>query len=121
MPPDARAIAGGEVGDRDPLRRQAVDGDQLALRELRDGDDVARAAQRLSRLVLLANDGAERFYHDAASLLARNADRTWGCLIDATATELGRSFTAKGGPAKALMINDKTALGLFLTTLAQRL
>lgn len=78
-------------------------------------------AQRLSRLVLLANDGADRFYHDAASMLGRNADRAWGCLIDATAADLGKAFTAKGGPAKALMINDKTALGLFLTTLAQKL
>ncbi len=78
-------------------------------------------AGRLSRLIFLANDGSERFLREAAGMLGRHADRAWGCLIKASSDELGRSFTTKGGPAKALMIDDKAALGMFLTALAQKL
>lgn len=79
------------------------------------------SGQRLSRLLLLANDGAPRFYRDASSLLSRNADRVRGVLVDASAAELGKEFTPKGGATKALLIDDKDALGLALSTLADAL
>ena len=75
--------------------------------------------QRLSRLLILANDGSERFYRDAEAILKRHGDRLWCCVIEATAVELGRAFTPKGNPAKALLIDDRNALGLFLSTLAK--
>jgi hypothetical protein len=73
--------------------------------------------QRLSRLIILANDGSERFYHDAESLLQRHRDRAWGCVVAARAEELGQAFAAKGQPARAFMIDDRKALSFFLTTL----
>lgn len=78
-------------------------------------------AHRLSRLLILASDGSERFYHDAESLLLRHEDRMWGCLVDATSEELGQAFAAKGQPAKAFLIADRKALGMFLVALAEAL
>jgi hypothetical protein len=81
----------------------------------------APQAPRLSRLLILANDGTERFYHDVESLLRRNADRTWAVVVAADAEQLGAAATQKGGIAKALLIDERRALGLFLSTLAEGL
>jgi hypothetical protein len=70
--------------------------------------------QRLSRLLLLSNDGSERFYHSAESILLRHGDRTLGCVIDATADQLGQGVTKKSNPAKALLIDERKALEVFL-------
>jgi hypothetical protein len=78
-------------------------------------------ANRASRLLILANDGAERFYRDADKLVAAHADRLLAFLIDADAPTLGAAATAKGNAAKALMIDDKIALGLFLSAYADAL
>jgi hypothetical protein len=74
--------------------------------------------QRLSRLVILSNDGSERFYHQAESLLVKHADRALACIVEATAEELGEAFTKKANPAKALLIDDRKALEAFLSALA---
>jgi hypothetical protein len=72
---------------------------------------------RLSRLLLLAQDGSERFYRDAESLLSKHDDRMLGAILKVDSAGLGQHIGAKG-PAKALLINDKTTLGLFLAALA---
>lgn len=77
--------------------------------------------QRVSRLLILASDGTTRFYRDAASLITRHEDRLATLRVDATGDELGRAFTAKGGAAKALLVDDKDALGLALSRLAELL
>lgn len=76
---------------------------------------------RLSRLLLLSNDGADRFLRQAESLLERHGERTHGVVIDVSAEDLGQMFTPKGTPAKAFLIDDRKALTLFLTTLAANL
>jgi hypothetical protein len=81
----------------------------------------APAAQRLSRLLILASDGTPRFYHDADSLLAKHSDRLWAVKVDATGEVLGRALTQKGGRALALMIDDKDAICLALSRLADHL
>ena len=99
---------------------ERLDNEQRGLKAAQERAGL-QPPQRLSRLLILARDGSARFYRDAESTLARHADRLWGCVIDVTAAELGRAFTPKGNPAKALMIDDRDALGLFLATLAKGL
>lgn len=77
-------------------------------------------AQRASRLLILANDGSERFYRDAERLLAKHGDRLMAMVADATSELLG-AFTAKGNAAKALMIDDRDALALFLSSYADHI
>lgn len=74
------------------------------------------SAPRMSRLILLANDGSERFYHDAESILIRHADRAYGCLVLADSETIGKEIAVKAMPAKAFMIDDRKALGIFLET-----
>lgn len=72
---------------------------------------------RMSRLLLLAQDGSERFFHDSESLIHKHSDRLQGCVLAVDSDELGRLIQAKG-PVKALLIDDKTTLGHFLSRLA---
>lgn len=76
--------------------------------------------QRLSRLVILSNDGSERFYHNAESVLLRHADRVLAVTVGATSAQLGGAFTKKANPAKALLITERKALETFLIVLAER-
>lgn len=93
-------------------------------RELKGLDDLKKKTgqeqqPRLSRLLLLAKDGSERFYRDVEGILARHGARTWACVVEATSEDLGKALSAKGGPAKALMIADRKALAQFLAALAE--
>ena len=73
--------------------------------------------KRMSRLLLISNDGSPRFYREVESLLNKHGDRVWCCRLTATAEELG-SLTIKGTAAKALLIEDRKALAVFLGNLA---
>lgn len=75
--------------------------------------------QRMSRFLFISNDGSERFYRQVAALLKAHGDRV-GCVrLDASSSELGTLLGARGNPAKAALIHDKKALGLFFTELAR--
>lgn len=74
-------------------------------------------ANRMSRLLFISNDGSERFYKQVSSLLTSHGNRVWCCRVEANAEELGSLLTVAS--AKAIMINDKKALALYLTTLAR--
>ena len=74
---------------------------------------------RLSRLIILSNDGSERFYHNVDSILNRHLGRAMACIVDATAEQLGDAFTKKANPAKALLIDERKALESFLATIVE--
>lgn len=106
-------VQGLELID-DKLRRE-----EKGLAALRAKTGQAQG-QRLSRLILLAADGSERFYHDVESVLTKHADRAWAFRLDAKSDALG-AYTPKGNPTKALMIDDRKALVLFLRAYAEEL
>jgi hypothetical protein len=73
--------------------------------------------ERLSRFIILANDGSERFYRDAESLLLRHGDRLLGCKFDITSDVLGTVLLPHKKAAKALLIDDRKSLEAFLLSL----
>ena len=74
----------------------------------------APVPERLSRLLLLSNDGSDRFYRLAESVLSENQERMTGCIITTDSEVLGSLFSKKKLPLKALLINDRKALETFL-------
>ncbi len=76
---------------------------------------------RLSRLLILSNDGSERFYHNAESILNRHSSRSMAIIIEASSEELGEAFTKKSNPAKALLIDERKSLEAFLSAIAETL
>jgi len=78
-------------------------------------------AQRMSRLLFISNDGSERFYRQVGALMVAHGNRIWACRLDGSSEDLGGLLAMRKSPAKALLINDKKALALFLTSLSRLL
>lgn len=76
--------------------------------------DGSPLPDRLSRLLILASDGSDRFYHNAESMALVHKERLAVCVIKADSEQLGASFSKKKQPLKALLINDRKALEAFL-------
>lgn len=72
---------------------------------------------RVSRLLLFSNDGAERFYRHIESLLQAHAPRMLGCLLDIDCIALGSALTGKEIRIKLLMADHKDAVSEILRTM----
>jgi hypothetical protein len=69
---------------------------------------------RVSRLLLFSNDGAERFYRHIESLLQAHAPRLLGCLLDIDGIALGSALTGQETRIKVLMAEHKDAVSEIL-------
>jgi hypothetical protein len=72
---------------------------------------------RVSRLLLFSNDGAERFYRHIESLLEAHAPRLLGCLLDIDGCALGNLLTGKDKRIKIVMVEHKDAVSETLRTM----
>jgi hypothetical protein len=70
----------------------------------------AGRAARISRLLLLADDGAERFYRTAERVTLRHAGRVLACRLEATSTALGRAALGRDAAVKAVLVRHKDAV-----------
>lgn len=62
---------------------------------------------RVSRLLLLSNDGAERFYRRIERLLYAHGPRLFVCMVDMDGDELGRLVTGGERQIKAVLAEHK--------------
>jgi len=62
---------------------------------------------RVSRLLLFSNDGAERLYRHIEQLLQAHAPRLIGCLLDIDGSTLGNLITGKDKKIKIVMAEHK--------------
>lgn len=69
---------------------------------------------RVSRLLLCSNDGAERFYRHVEALLRAHAPRLLGCLLDIDGIALGSLVTGKEAHIKLVMAEHKDAVAEIL-------
>ncbi|MCX5837061.1 MAG: hypothetical protein NTW71_00815 [Deltaproteobacteria bacterium] len=72
---------------------------------------------RVSRLLLFSNDGAERFYRHIESLLQAQDPRLLGCLLDIDGCALGNLLTGKDRQIKLVMAEHKDAVSEILRTI----
>lgn len=70
----------------------------------------ATAARRVSRLLLVANDGAERFYRACESLMLAHTDRLLCVVVESPSGELAQNLFGEDRSIKALLISDKEAV-----------
>lgn len=87
----------------------------LAAVDARGG--AARPA-RISRLLLLAADGAERFYRAAESLARRHGARLLVCRLDAPASALGHVVLGRPVGVKAVLVQHKQVVAAVLRAMA---
>ncbi|PKN67357.1 MAG: hypothetical protein CVU57_03165 [Deltaproteobacteria bacterium HGW-Deltaproteobacteria-15] len=81
--------------------------------------NVVRGA-RVSRLLLLADDGAERFYRHVETLLRRHEPRVLAVRLALDAAALGELLFGPNRPVRLLMIEHKEAVCSVLLAMASR-
>jgi hypothetical protein len=88
----------------------------LAIADARAGR--ARTA-RVSRLLVIANDGAERFHREVERIAARHGDRLLVCRVDASAAALGLALAGRAARVKAALVRHKAAVARALLAIAE--
>jgi len=73
--------------------------------------------ERISRLVLISNDGVDNFYNKAEKLIIRNSPRVLGCIIESDSYELGSLLFGEGKMAKLILIDHKDAVSKILLSI----
>lgn len=83
--------------------------ERVGIANARERDNVPHG-ERISRLILFTNDGAERFYRHVEQLLRSHAPRLLGCLIDVPGSALGQLVTGKDRQIKLVLAEHKDAV-----------
>jgi len=78
----------------------------------------AAYGDRISRLLLFSNDGADRFYRHIEQLLEQNAPRLLGCKLNVDAGVLGELFLGKDKKIKIIMAEHKDVVSDVLRAIA---
>jgi len=81
---------------------------------------VARRGEsraRISRLLLLSDDGAERLYRHAEALAAAHAPRVLVAVVAADAAAHGRATTARDAAVKVVLVRHKQAVAALMRAL----
>jgi len=73
---------------------------------------------RVSRLLLFSNDGAERFCRHIEHLIQSHAPRLLGCLLDIDGWTLGSLITNEDRVIKVIMVEHKEVVSGVLRTIA---
>ncbi len=97
----------------------ALDAEQRGLAAL-PAAEAARHGERVSRLVLIANDGAERFYRRVEHLIVAHAPRVLPCVVDCDSPSLGALLYGPGEVVKLVLVEHTSAVAAVLRALARR-
>jgi hypothetical protein len=77
------------------------------------------SGDRISRLLLFSNDGAERFYRHIEQALQTHAPRLLGCFLDIDGNALGHLITGKECVIKIVMAEHKDVVSGILHALIE--
>lgn len=93
-----------------------LDSEKRGLDHLRKGKGL-QGGERVSRLLLVSNDGAERFYRHIEGLLRLHSPRILCCMLDVDSNTVGNIITGKEKQIKAVMAEHKETVATILRTL----
>ena len=114
------AISAGQVVRSLENAVRTLDAEERGLRLVDRRSDMARGV-RISRLLLLADDGAERFYRQVARLLRRHGHRVMAVRLEADADTLGELLFGPNHLVRLLMLDHKKAVSMALLSMADAL
>lgn len=103
-------------GLEEAQRRLSNEDQGLGLADERSG---APRGVRISRLLLVADDGAERFYRHVEALLRRHGPRVLALRLDVDAGALGALLFGPDRRARLLMLDHREAVSAFLLAMAE--
>ena len=90
--------------------------ERAGIDHLREGKGLP-SGERVSRLLLISNDGSQRFYHHIERLLQLHARTLLGCMVDMEGSALGSLITGKERQIKVIMAEHKEVVSEILRTL----
>jgi hypothetical protein len=91
--------------------------EEKGIANLREGRGLP-TGDRVSRLLLISNDGAERFYRHIERLLQAHAPRLFVCMVDMDGNELGSMVTGREKQIKVVMAEHKSVVAEILRAMA---
>ncbi len=97
-------------------RKLAAEGRGLSLVDQKSG--ISRG-ERVSRLLVLADNGAERFYRQVEKLLHQHGPRVLALRLDVKAETLGQMLFGPGHRVLLLLLVHKEAVSAMLLALAE--
>jgi len=112
-----RAQRAGELVRGLEGAEEALAAEEKGLRQAERAGDAPHGA-RVSRLLLLADDGAVRFYRQAEALLRRHAPRLVAVRLETDAGTLGGLLFGPGRPARAVLLERKESVAAALVAIA---
>lgn len=95
---------------------QILNSEKKGLDALRQKQKTA-PANRVSRLLLIANDGTERFYRACETTLIRHSDRVLCLHLDVPSARLSRNLFGEAQLVKSLLVSDREAVAHVLFSL----
>jgi hypothetical protein len=98
---------------------QTLAAEERGLRLADRKSDVKRG-DRVSRLLLLADDGSDGFYRKVETLLMRHRPRALALRLNVDAAGLGGLLFGEGNAARLLMVQHKEAVAEVLFALADQ-
>jgi len=95
---------------------EKLEGEKRGIDHLRE-DKGLSGGDRISRLLLVSNNGAERFYRRIEGLLQLHAPRLLCCILDIDGNTLGSVITGQEKQIKIIMAEHKETVSNILRTL----
>ena len=92
--------------------------EEKGLRQADRKSDVPRGV-RVSRLLLLSNDGSDGFYRRVEKILKRYGDRVLAIKLDVDAVALARPLFGPDKATKLLLVEHKEAVAAILLKMAE--
>lgn len=114
------ALSAGQVVRSLENAEFTLDAEERGLRLVDRRSDMPRGV-RISRLLLLADDGAERFYRKVERLLRRHGHRVLAVRLEVDADKLGDLVFGPNLPVRLLMLDHKKAVCEALLCIADAL
>ncbi len=114
-----RACVAGRIVRGLEAAQHVLLGEQRGLGRVDRRTGVERGG-RVSRLLLLADDGAERFYRGVESLVVQHEPRVLAVRLRANEHELGELAFGPGRVARLLLVEHKDAVSAILLALAEQ-
>ena len=92
--------------------------EEIGIANVRERTSAA-FGNRVSRLILFSNDGAERFYRRIERLLQDFSPRVLGCFLEADGFALGSLLTSEERQIKAVMVEHKESVSEILRAIVE--
>jgi hypothetical protein len=100
--------------------KDKLNGEKAGIANIRERSGVPHG-ERISRLILFSNDGAERFCRHVEQLLRSHGPRLLGCFLDTDSSILGRLITGEDRQIKLVMAEHKDAVSEILRAMLDEL